>query len=45
MEKLVEYKKQKLDMERTLYAQFVAVLNKKKKILNQIEGYLHFLNC
>lgn len=38
MEKLVEYKKQKLEMERTLYSQFVAVLNKKKQVLQQVHA-------
>ncbi|KAJ9586164.1 hypothetical protein L9F63_020186 [Diploptera punctata] len=38
MEKLVEYKKQKLEMERTLYSQFVAVLNKKKHVLQQVHS-------
>jgi hypothetical protein len=37
MEKLVEYKKQKLEMERQLFGQFVAVLNSKKEYIQQLE--------
>jgi hypothetical protein len=40
MEKLVEYKKQKLEMEHQLFGQFLAVLNSKKEYIQQLEDRL-----
>lgn len=40
MEKLVEYKKQKLEMEHQLYGRFLAVLNSKKEYIQQLEERL-----
>jgi hypothetical protein len=40
MEKLVEYKKQKLEMERQLLSRFQAVLNSKKEYIQQLEQRL-----
>ncbi|XP_069681908.1 DNA repair protein XRCC4 [Periplaneta americana] len=40
MEKLVEYKKQKLKMEKDLLSRFLAVLNSKKEYIRQIEKKL-----
>jgi hypothetical protein len=37
MEKLVEYKKQKLEMEHQLFGRFLAVLNSKKDYIQQLE--------
>jgi hypothetical protein len=41
MEKLVEYKKQKLEMEHQLYGRFLAVLNGKKEHIQQLEDGLY----
>jgi hypothetical protein len=40
MEKLVEYKKQKLEMEHQLYGRFLEVLNSKKKYIQLLEDRL-----
>jgi hypothetical protein len=40
MKQLVEYKKQKLEMERHLFGQFLAVLNSKKEYIQQLENRL-----
>jgi hypothetical protein len=40
MEKLVEYKKQKMEMERQLLGRFQAVLNSKKEYIQQLEDRL-----
>jgi hypothetical protein len=40
MKKLVEYKKQKLEMERELFGRFTVVLNSKKEYIQQLEDRL-----
>ncbi|XP_021936235.1 uncharacterized protein LOC110837903 isoform X2 [Zootermopsis nevadensis] len=40
MKKLVEYKKQKLEMEMRLFGQFLGVLNSKKEYIQQLENGL-----
>ncbi|PNF36436.1 hypothetical protein B7P43_G15890 [Cryptotermes secundus] len=40
MEKLVEYKKQKLEMEHQLFGRFLVVLNSKKEYIQQLEDRL-----
>jgi len=41
MEKLVQYKTEKLEMEKQLSGQFLAVLNAKKEYIQQLEERLH----
>jgi hypothetical protein len=41
MEKLVQYKAEKLEMERQLTGQFLAVLNAKKEYIQQLEERLN----
>ena len=41
MEKLVQYKVEKLEMEKQLTSQFLAVLNAKKEYIQQLEERLN----
>lgn len=41
MEKLVQYKAEKLEMEQQLTGRFLAVLNAKKEYIQQLEERLH----
>lgn len=41
MEKLVQYKVEKLEMEKQLTGEFLAVLNAKKEHIQQLEERLH----